>query len=297
MRTRRRGGRITRLFTAGSCPYRPCPREARSPPAGQSAPIPFSYMDPAKLRILQRPQPAYYDGALANMDIHGAHFEVRRGVVNTKIHHAPRRKIGLNHVAEEKELAACLARSQDEGQCPTLGVTRRFDAQVAPGGPYPVRGLSRQLGFRQIPFVGGDFPSLAPKSEIRRVKTPGEGGAAAAAGQDVSATRRLLLQRYETRRKRDLRPPIDQRPFRGRFWDAGSRRTWMRQFSLLEWVDVMRKDIARGLHFRNPARIVEIKPYLTPLMRRTLSAINPLSGSAISRTPPSPTVSGGLRRN
>ena len=74
--------------------------------------------------------------------------------------------------------------------------------------------------------------------------------------------RRSLLQRYETRRRRNLHRPIDQRTFRGRFLDAGSWENWLRTCSLFAWVAAARLDAARGVRIRHPARIFEIKQYL-----------------------------------
>ena len=89
-----------------------------------------------------------------------------------------------------------------------------------------------------------------------------EVAASAAAWKDVSVLRRSLLRRYETRHRRDLPPPVDQRPFRGRFRDAGTWEEWLLTCSLFERVDAAHHDIARGVRSRNPARIVGLKPYL-----------------------------------
>ena len=70
---------------------------------------------------------------LANMDIQGC--TSKYGVVSymTKYitHHGAKK--GSPQVAAEKELDACLTRAQEEGKGARLGITRWFNAQVAPG--------------------------------------------------------------------------------------------------------------------------------------------------------------------
>ena len=142
-----------------------------------------------------------------------------------------------------------------------LGITRRSNAQVAPGVLTQLEVFRAKWGFRRY-LSPRAFFALRLNDETMGVKTPGEVAAAAAAGEDVSIMRISLLRRYETRRMRHLPPPVAQRAYHGRFRGAGSWKESMRTCSLCEWADVTQKDIARCVHSHNPARVVEIKPCL-----------------------------------
>ena len=70
---------------------------------------------------------------IENMDIQGCASKYGAVSYVTKYTTHNGAQSGPPQVAAEKELDACLARAQDEGTGPTLGIIRRFDAQVAPG--------------------------------------------------------------------------------------------------------------------------------------------------------------------
>ena len=61
----------------------------------------------------------------------------------------------------------------------TLGITRRFDAQVAPGGITQLEWFRANWGFGR--YLSSRSP-LYLKYQIKDVKTPGEVAAAAASG-------------------------------------------------------------------------------------------------------------------
>ena len=142
---------------------------------------------------------------LANMDIQGC--TSKHGVVSymTKYitHHGA--KNGSPQVAAEKELDACLSRAQDEGKGPRLGITRWFNAQVAPGILTQLEACRVNWGFERY-LSSRDFFALRLKDDANGVKTPGDVAAAAAAGEDISILRSSLLQRYESRCARNLPP-------------------------------------------------------------------------------------------